>query len=84
MCLPFKWRSKFLVRLDEPVSDIIEEYIVIKTPFDKKKGNTQSFNILPAYLCVGKTLHIVFAGSRSAPLLWFLVIVAVVGLTLRA
>lgn len=37
MCLPFKWRSKFLVRLDEPVSDIIDEYIVIKTPFDKKK-----------------------------------------------
>lgn len=41
-------------------------------------------NVLPADLRVGETLHVVFAGSWSASLLWLLVIIAVVRLALRA
>lgn len=40
--------------------------------------------MLPAYFSISETLHVVFAGSRPASLFWLLVIVAIIGLAVRA
>lgn len=40
--------------------------------------------MLPAYFSISETLHVVLACSRSASLFWLLVIIAIIGLAVRA
>ena len=50
----------------------------------KKKIRKQSLNVLPAYFSISETFHVVLAGSRPASLFWLLVVIAIIGLTVRA
>ena len=50
----------------------------------RKSENKQSLNVLPAYFSISETFHVVLAGSRPASLFWLLVVIAIIGLTVRA
>lgn len=79
--LPLKRSSKLLVCLNEPkINRPLSNCNVYSK--DSLKCVIGCSVILPADLCVSKSLHIVFASSRPASPLWSFVILAVIRFTI--